>query len=133
MVVGVEEGAGFHGEAAAADAAGELLLEFFDAAAALFEGCFPAEGSFFPIGLGRRFCQRDFGEGVLDILEWDAEAFGDADQGHAADHVARVAALVAGSAIGGDEAEALVIVERGDGGARALAHLPHAEKFLCVR
>lgn len=42
LVVGVEQPARLHGEAAAADAAGEFLFEFFEAEAALFEYFFPA-------------------------------------------------------------------------------------------
>lgn len=66
-------------------------------------------------------------QGLADAGQGQAYALGDADEGHTAQGVAVVAALVAGGAAAVDEALAFVEVQCRDGHSGALGHLADGE------
>lgn len=132
LVVGIEQAARLHRQAAAADAAGQLVLQLLDGLAALLERRLPAPGGAFPVALTRAPVQRHLGKGVLHVGEGNAQPLGHRDQRHPPEHVPRVAPLVARGAFGGDQAERLVVVQRRDGHSRTGTHLADGQQLVRV-
>src|SRR5690606_10198566 len=131
-VARVEHGTRLHREASAADAAGQLVLESLESVPALLELLLPCSGCALPVLMARRTIQRHRVEYILHALERDAEVARDRDERHPAQHVARETTLVALGAHRDDEAEALVVAQRGDGHARAPTHLADREQVVRV-
>src|SRR5699024_4255918 len=73
-VVGVQQRTGLEREAAAADAAGELVFEALDRAASLLEPLLPASRGPLPVGVGRSALHRHVAEGVLHVRERYSQA-----------------------------------------------------------
>ena len=132
--VWVEEAAGLHRQAAAADAPCRLALETLDALAALFELALPPPRDLLQVGVARGFGERNVGEGGLGVRSWGPESSGHRDERDGAPHFPDIAALVAGHAIRGDEAETLGELQRGRGDPGASDHLADRQRFTgCAR
>src|SRR5690606_17936280 len=126
-VVGVGEGAAVEGEAAAADAVGEVVAEPLELLDAVVELAAPGGRQVGPVVAGRGAAFRQFGEGRLDGLERYAEPLGEPDEGDPAEGVAGVTALVARRAPAADQALRLVEVQGRHGDAAALGELADGE------
>lgn len=114
-------------EAAAADAVRQMIAQAPELGDALVEFGAPGLGEPGPVLAVGRALLRQLGEGVADAGERDPDALRGAHEGHPAQRVAAVAALVAGGAAAGDQALGLVEVERGDGHAAARGELADGE------
>src|SRR6185312_13654601 len=100
-VVRVDEAAAVDREAAAADAAGEVVAQLLETPDAVVELLAPLRGELLPVGAGRG---APVGQGVErgpDLGQRDADALRDADERQPSEHLAAEAALVAGRAAAG--------------------------------
>ena len=127
FVAGVGQCAGVQGQAAAADAAGEVVAQADELGDACVEFVAPALGDAGPVGAGGGAVVGEFLEGLADAGQGHADALGDADEGDPAQGVAAVAALVSAGAAAVDEALAFVEVQGGDGDSGAFGDLADGE------
>src|SRR5690606_38927799 len=127
VVVGVEQAAGPQRQAAAADAAVEAVAQALDEGDLLVEAGAPGARDAGPVVLGGGARVGQLGQGVADLVEGQAHPLGDPDERDPAQHVALVAALVAGGAGRRDEPLGLVVAQGGGGHARAFAHRADAQ------
>lgn len=127
FVVGVGQGAGVQGQAAAADAAGEVVAQADELGDARVEFVAPLFGDGGPVGAGGGAVVGEGFEGLADAGQGHADALGDADEGDPAQGVAAVAALVAAGAAAVDEPLAFVEVQGGDGDSGAFGDLADGE------
>ena len=129
-VPGVSQRAGRHRKATAADAAGELVPEAGKLPDPLVEVPLPAGGQLAPVLRGRGPA---LGQGIergLDRRKRNSEPLGHLDDRDAAEHLARIAALVPSAPPARDEALRLVEVDGGHGDAAAPRDVPDAELLV---
>lgn len=127
LVVGVGEGAGAQGQAAASDAVAEVVAQAGELGDACVEFVAPLGGQVGPVGAGGCAVVGELVQGLADAGQGDAHALGDADEGDPAQGVAAVAALVSAGAAAVDEAFAFVEVQGRDGHAGAFGDLADGE------
>ena len=127
FVVGVGQGAGVQGQAAAADAPGQVIAQADGLGDAGVEFVAPLGRDRGPVRACGGAVLGELFQGLADAGQGQAYALGDADEGHTAQGVAVVAALVAGGAAAVDEALAFVEVQGGDGHSGALGDLADGE------
>lgn len=127
LITWVGQRAVVDGQAAAADAAGEVVAELLETVNSLVQRCLPASGQSLPVGPGGGAAIRQLGKGRADVCQGDADALCDADKGHAAKHLAPVASLVAGGAPAADKTLSLVEVQCRDAHTAAGGDLANGE------
>ena len=129
LVAGVVQRARLEAQAAAADAAVELVAQPLDPLDLLVEPRPPGAAEPGPVGLGRRAVLGKGGEGLADLVEAEADPLRGADEREPAQRRLLVAALVARRAHRADQAPGLVEPDRRGGEPRPLGQVSDGQ--LC--
>jgi hypothetical protein len=115
------------------DAPAEAITEVLERADALVEIVTPGRRETFPITRGGGAAVGQLIERRLDPAQGDADALRGPDEGHPAERITGVPALVPLGSAAGDQALRLVEVQGGNGDTTSLRHLAHGELAGCDR
>jgi hypothetical protein len=113
-VVGVGKPTQAKRQAAATDAAGQLITEQLELVYALIQVSAPRCRQACPVVSGGRSLCRERVEGGFDPGQRYPDALRRAYEGHSPEHLARIATLIAGSSTRGDEALGFIEAQRGN-------------------
>src|SRR5262245_13821640 len=111
-VAGVGQRAGLEAQAAAADAAGEVVAQPLDVQDAVVEVLAPLGREFRPVLAGGDAIVGQRPQRLADAGKWDSEPLRHPDERDTPQRLAGVSALVSAGASAGDEAFPLVEVQR---------------------